>query len=188
MERLPERLKITFTVENGGSDLRLALRIPEWGTSPCFTGLSASDMFEKDDYIYIKPDWQEKLSFVLELKERIRIMEADPRVREDIGRVALTRGSVVYCMEECDNGPELWRCSVSRTLRPSDIRTEKVTIGNREVTALLVPGMRRKAEEGGALYRPYTGYQTEETVLKFIPYYCWANRGENGMQVFVRTD
>ena len=33
---------------------------------------------------------------------------ANPEVRENAGKVALQRGPIVYCLEEVDNGKNLW--------------------------------------------------------------------------------
>lgn len=39
----------------------------------------------------------------------IEIMTANVNVREDIGKVAIMRGPIVYCLEKEDNGNDLHR-------------------------------------------------------------------------------
>lgn len=39
----------------------------------------------------------------------VEIVRANINVREDMGKVAVMRGPVVYCLEEEDNGPDLHR-------------------------------------------------------------------------------
>lgn len=59
-------------------------------------------------------------------------------------------------------------------------------IDGHTVTALQIPGFR---EEWGdsELYSDYTPARSHPVILKFIPYYAWANRGEGEMQVWVRV-
>ena len=51
--------------------------------------------------------WKNGDEISLEMDMPVQLMEADPRVREDVGKVAVTRGPVVYCLEEADNGDQL---------------------------------------------------------------------------------
>ena len=37
----------------------------------------------------------------------VEFLHADPRVSADVGKVAIKRGPIVYCLEEVDNGAEL---------------------------------------------------------------------------------
>ena len=59
-------------------------------------------------------------------------MQADGRVREDIGKAAVMRGPVVYCMEEADNGKNLHLCSLAADPAPEAKAEEK--LGQRMVT------------------------------------------------------
>ena len=43
----------------------------------------------------------------------VMTVRANPRVAEDIGKVAVQRGPVVYCLEEPDNGKDLQRVYLS---------------------------------------------------------------------------
>ena len=43
------------------------------------------------------------------------------------------------------------------------------------------------AKKDGELYHVYKRKEKEAVELKFVPYYTWANRGENEMMVWVRV-
>ena len=43
------------------------------------------------------------------------------------------------------------------------------------------------APKAGTLYRPIQKTEKKPAELHFIPYYTWANRGENEMSVWVRV-
>ena len=64
-------------------------------------------MSEKDGYLYVKKAWSEKDVLKLHFSMPLLLMEADEKVREDAGKVAVLRGPIVYCLEEVDNGKDL---------------------------------------------------------------------------------
>ena len=47
------------------------------------------------------------------------------------------------------------------------------------------PTMERVKES--SLYQKYQAVQYEDAEVKFVPYYTWANRGENEMMVWMRS-
>src|SRR5262249_5228571 len=55
-------------------------------------------------YAQIEREWQPGDTIELALPMYVRRVPADPRVKEDEGRVALERGPLVYCAEWPDNG------------------------------------------------------------------------------------
>ena len=73
-------------------------------------------------------------------------------------------------------------------MKPSDARFETVDIAGRETVALLIPGTREAPVTDRGLYFDAEAAGENETpvTLKLIPYFMWANRGENEMQVWIR--
>ena len=108
-------------------------------------------------------------------------MGADPGVREDIGKAAVMRGPVVYCLEEADNGKNLHLLKMDEN---APFETVQKEISTESVIAVRAQGWRRKETQNTALYAPYSKAEYERTTLTWIPYYTWANRGEGEMQVF----
>ena len=109
-------------------------------------------------------------------------MEADPRVRDDLGRAALTYGPLVYCLEEKDLGvaPQLFTADTGAEIEPR--RDDR--LGG--ITVLPVEGALDVESFPDALYAPLGTGETRAATAEFIPYYAWNNRGPNGMQVWVR--
>lgn len=95
-------------------------------------------------------------------------------MRENIGKCAITRGPIVYCLEEADNGEGLWLLRLSR--HPKFYFDGEAVFAN---------GYRQEGTKN-ALYYEYTEPKEKLQRLKFIPYYKWANRGENEMSVYIR--
>ena len=54
-------------------------------------------------YLSIARQWRAGDTIALELPMPAERIYAHPAVKEDVGRVALKRGPLVYCVEETDN-------------------------------------------------------------------------------------
>ncbi|MBR6763971.1 MAG: hypothetical protein IKM13_09510 [Clostridia bacterium] len=112
----------------------------------------------------------------------VRVMEADPRIYADCGKVALKRGPMVYCLEEADNGQSLGDIRLSA--KPGfKVKYEPDLLSG--VTTITFRGSRRDDDFGGALYREYNPVRKEEREFKAIPYYAWNNRGEGELAVWI---
>jgi DUF1680 family protein len=83
----------------------LNLRIPGWcKETPSVTvnGAKQKAALEKG-YLRIGRTWQTGDEVRLELPMPVERVCADPHVKADVGRVALMRGPIVYCLEGVDN-------------------------------------------------------------------------------------
>lgn len=183
---------VSIKVRAKGTDFVLALRIPDWCGSYELKGCDNQQMEVKNGYIYIKKDWAEEENIELLFPMEVRLLEADSRVREDIGKVAIMRGPIVYCMEEADNGKDLHLLSVDVS---GEIEAVDEVICETKVKTVTISGVRRKTENAieserasMQLYHRVKPDNKEKTKLKYIPYYMWANRMENEMQVWTRRE
>lgn len=199
--------KVRITVRAKNTGFKLALRIPGWCDS--FTlqydgqtihGLSDNDadtsvvdfkrIERRDGYLYISGFDQEEETITLDFPMEPQWIVANPAVREDAGKVALQRGPIVYCLEEKDNGADLHLLSVEPTKQPVSF---DMKIQEEEVIALKAQGQREIQDSSdpdasqSALYAEYHVSKKESIELVYVPYYTWANRGENEMQVWTRT-
>lgn len=152
---------------NPKKSMRLALRIPSW----CKNYKISAPYEIKKGYAYIDVNGETKINASFELKPRF--VACTSNVRANVGKVALCRGPVVYCIEGVDNGADLQQLIVNAD---SDF--------SESGDCITVNGLREKAHE--SLYYDYEKPTYEKTKIKFIPYRKWGNRGENEMCVFVR--
>ena len=167
----------------------LAFRLPGWSDGAAVTSPGKRSE-TRDGYVYLTGDWHEGDEITLRFPMPVRLLAADTRVREDIGRVALSRGPITYCLEQADNGADLHRLFLSpEALGDACQRVEPVDgdIQGRVVTLLKAPGKRLLATARDALYADWQAPAFEDATLTFIPYFAWANRGEGEMEVWVRT-
>ena len=126
-------------------------------------------------FAVIRREWRSGDVVDLELPMSVRHTVADARVQEMEGLAALERGPVVYCVEEADNGPDLFRLVLddNATLAP-EFRPD--LLGG--VTVLTGPATRVVRHRGASV-------RTEPAELMAIPYHAWCNRGAGKMNVWL---
>lgn len=164
--------EIRFTVE-GGRGLKLAVRIPGW----CEGFRLNRDYVLEKGYAYVRCESDcEEIALTMDMP--VRLMEANPEVQADAGRVAVMRGPVVYCLEGKDNGERIQDIRIGEDLDAQAEYSEAV-----RMPVISARGWRRKSAKGKWLYRPVKE-EMEEVKLTFIPYYAFANRGGSDMQVW----
>jgi hypothetical protein len=150
-----------------------AIRIPAW--SEKFNLKINGEEFcaeIKNGYAKISREWKTGDEIILTLDMKPRRIYATTKVRANAGCVALMRGPLVYCFEECDNGEDL---SALRLPRNAEIEKS-------ETVNLHAKGFRLKSS--GELYSQ-TPPHRENTTIKAIPYYAWGNRKTGGMRVWI---
>lgn len=144
----------------------------------------------RDGYLYLTRNWQDGDSFTLSFRMDVRMQAADGRVREDIGKVAFTRGPLTFCMEEADNGKNLhlYRADLERIGEKCEgIFVDLMEELGHPMAVLKVPALKQEIPEGDQLYHDYRRAEEKPATLTFIPYYAWSNRGEGEMSVWLRV-
>ncbi len=161
--------------------LTIALRIPDWGRDYQISEIEGAESKKRKGYLYLTKVWRADV-FELVFPMEVRLIDADSRVRENIGKAAVMRGPIVYCMEEADNGRDL---HLLRMDEQAVYDTEKKQIGTETMIAVKAQGFRQNKMED-SLYHLHMPAEYKRTELIWIPYYAWANRGEGEMQVWTR--
>lgn len=166
----------------GAGEYTLCLRIPGWAKEYALTlNGAALDLKPERGYVRISRAFSDGDEIKLSLPMHARRVYANTRVRADLGKVAVMRGPMVYCLEQVDNGPVVEALCLPRDSALTEtVRPDKLG-GIVEITA---PG-KRMVSADEALYSDQAP-ALEDATLTFIPYYAWANRGENEMTVYVR--
>ena len=119
----------------------------------------------------------------LDLKMPAERLYAHPNVRMDVGRAALRRGPLIYCVEEADNpGGPVQSLALPRSAtidagwRP-DLFGGVMTLS--ASAKRLAPG-----NAAAALYSTEPP-AAEDAALVALPYHLWANRAPGSMQVWL---
>ena len=177
---------VRVTVETGAA-FALKLRLPGWCRSWSLALNGAPVQTEPaDGYIALERAWAAGDAVELALDMPATLVRANPRVYEDAGKVAVTRGPLVYCLEEADNGPGLHMVQLGET-KPEEFQARWMPDKLGGIVELQSPGARESdAGWGDALYSGDIAIESVPTKLTWIPYYAWANRGPGEMRVWVR--
>ncbi len=165
----------------------LAFRIPGWCTeAEPVKNLSSfkGDVKTEKGYMYLTGEFSEEFSLDMDFAPKPRLLRANTGVSEDFGRVAVNMGPIVYCLEEADNGRNLHLLKINPNAPLQAVSFDELNI--KGMNMIIAEGERTGADpEDADLYTEYEKLHTEKTVLKFVPYYAWNNRGEGEMRVFV---
>jgi DUF1680 family protein len=126
----------------------------------------------------LRRKWNAGDVVTLDLPMPIRRVVADSRVQADVGRVALERGPLVYCVEAVDHDGHALALVLpdDAELRPE--RREDLLGG---VTVLRGAALLAARDAGG-------GPVTRPTELTAVPYYAWSHRGLGAMTVWIARD
>ena len=169
----------------GEVEFRVALRVPGWcgawtlevNGAPC-----AAEV--KDGYAYLARRWRDGDTIRLRLEMPAVCYRANQLVRKDADKLAVMRGPIVYCLEECDNGKNLHLLHLGAK-RNFETEYEAEELGG--IVRLNCEGEREILDaQDEPLYTAEREVKKEPAALRFIPYYAWANRGVGEMTVWVR--
>ena len=175
--------KVSIDMSEVDTDFTLALRIPAWSNGYELKLDDSINREVKDGYLYLSGDWSKIECFAIDFPMEARVIQANPLVRENLGKVAVLHGPIVYCAEEVDNGKNLHLLSLDCD---ADAEMDLMQIEGNQLCHLTMPGYRIIVQEKGSLYYKAKAETEEKCEIKLVPYFAWGNRGENEMSVWLR--
>ncbi len=133
---------------------------------------------EENGYLVLDRNWRKGDVVELNLPLEIKRITARQDLMYTHDRVALQRGPLVYCVEGADNNGQAWNIILPEN---AILEAKKYTVLNEPVMAIQakVPVITTTSDGRGV--------QTQQKEVTAIPYYTWANRGKNQMQVWLPT-
>jgi len=176
------------------SDFSLLVRIPGWAQNQAipsdlykFASLSTSSVSITvngkpyyyalhQGYAVIKRNWKKNDVVKVMLPMEIRKVKSDTLIKDNIGKIALQRGPLMYCAEWKDN-----QGSTSNIIFTSasklNARFDSSLLNGVTVLTSNTPVVHlgKNGDEIKTINRPFTA----------IPYYSWANRGKGEMSVWL---
>lgn len=176
------------------TDFSLCLRIPGWARNQPVPGdlyrYVASTPEEivvkvngkavtyttRDGYAVISRQWKKGDKVEYTLPMNIHRVEANEKVKDDRGKIAIERGPVVYCLEGIDNNNNLNtiilpdNAPLSVKFQPAKLNGINEISGEAIVLEIATDGLSVLTKK-----QPFTA----------IPYYAWSNRGINQMKVWL---
>ena len=128
-------------------------------------------------YVTIDRTWQKGDTVSLSLAMPVRFIQANPAVKDDVGRLAVERGPLVYCAEGTDNEGHALNLKIAACSASTETSVE--ILGHRMV-ALALQAVAASIDLRG-----------QRTMLPasatLVPYFAWCHRGAGEMQVWFPT-
>jgi DUF1680 family protein len=141
----------------------IRLRIPDWCKSSTVAVNGETQSFLIDHgYAVLNREWKAGDRITLALDMPVEVVAADPNVKEDIGKRAIQRGPLVYCMEEADNRDAFEEIALSPATTYQTAFQPSLLNGVTTITA-----------------------KDENREFTLIPYYAWDNREAGEMKVWL---
>jgi DUF1680 family protein len=145
---------------------KISLRIPDWCKSYTvkLNNQKVSNGNIQKGYLTIDKEWKKGDVVSLDLDMPVIFNEADPKVKDDVGRRAVQKGPLVYALEQADN---------------KNINLDNVILSSKNKFNV-VPG--------DGILKGINKLQTTvgKDKITFIPYYAWDNREPGRMIVWTK--
>ncbi len=179
------RVRFQFKFSKPNQPFTIMLRKPEWSSMDTVhyrtVSVGQNDLPRGSTYIKAERvlEWE---SFEVNLGIETALVHANPNVKQDLGRAAIQRGPLIYCLEQADNKDGVRDLALkpgaefTPEWRPDLLGGVNVLKG----TALRADS---KAWNPDALYAAASAPQSVE--ITAIPYYAWDNRSPGEMVVWI---
>lgn len=160
------------------------IRIPSWTLHAYQVTVNGKTVDSElvDQILYV--DLDDDAEIMVRFDMSAHTVRTNTRVKDNIGKVAIQRGPIVYCAEEDDNEGPLWLYELDKKpafnyAYEAELLDGVGTLTTNNVTKLV----EEKTSE--ALYTFDEEKTMQKAQLKLIPYYAWANRNEGQMTVWL---
>lgn len=180
---LPWEGKVQVRISNPNNyRFEFKIRIPSWSKNYKITiNEKESNVSPENGIITIPIETSEVID--LDLSMTAYLVHANPKVVEDQGKVAISRGPIIYCSEQVDNKGDYSCYSLPTTPQLTTEYRPDLLKGIEEVK---VNNAIYKEEKD--LYSSVSDDKSEERQLTLVPYYAWANRTPGSMNVWFKQE
>ncbi len=164
--QVPWEGQVKMTIDELASSVKkeIRMRIPEWceNYSLAVNGEAINQPNLYKGYAVLERQWKQGDVITLNIEMPAVLKQADPRVKQDVGKRAIQRGPLVYCMEETDNPTDFDQLTLSTKSALESQFDATLLDGIVKITA-----------------------KDEDKTINLIPYYAWDNREAGKMKVWI---
>lgn len=176
---------LKYTIENPKKvGFRFGIRIPNWSANSFEIRVNGEEqqLSVQDQIVYVEIK-DSSTMITVQFNMKAQLVRTNVSVKDNLGKVAVQRGPIVYCAEETDNEKNLWQYKLSqypsfKDIYRGDLLDGVVTLETDDVQKI-------ENTTSDTLYTLDEDAKTEKTHLRLIPYYSWANRSEGQMTVWL---
>lgn len=112
-------------------------------------------------YIKLNKKWEKDDEIILDMLMPVELVTSNKKVKQNLGKAAIQRGPVIYCIEEVDNK------NIDEVCLTSDMKFE----------------IEYKEDLLGGVIQIVARDNLRKIIA--IPYYCWDNREDGKMKVWI---
>ncbi|MFG0287090.1 MAG: hypothetical protein ACF8CQ_02895 [Rhodopirellula sp. JB044] len=173
----PSDGKVVLTLDApGDANGILKLRIPHWCDTPeIMIDGDRMDVETEMGFAVLEQPWRRGRKLVLNLPMKPVAIQGNLKVKDQVGRIAIQRGPVIYCLEQADNpGVNFSSIRVPESPRMTS-KLETGLLGGVVRLSVAARDEGKSCDEG------------KDVNLKMIPYHAWANREAGEMMVWLPT-
>jgi DUF1680 family protein len=178
--------------ENVAEGFSLFLRVPGWLEDRHAEIKINDETFNHQagsgTYLEIYRNWHTGDIVAIDFPMEVRYLESHPLVKENTGRIAITRGPLVYCLEAADNPAALLSEIAIHPARQPKIEFIPDFLGGIVQLQFQAEKMRIDPKWDSTLYHPIDppGYPAKRDEIDVVstPYYAWANREPGEMEIW----
>lgn len=169
-------VKITVQPEKSFK-FELKLRIPGWCKGKPELAVNGKTVSPKAEHGYVTIDrtWEKDDVVRLSLPMPVERVYAHPKVKANVGRVALQRGPVVFCLEGTDNDGQVRNLTLPKDAKVTAAFAKGLLGG---VVVLKGDALAVSCDEQGKLV-------TQPRKFLAVPYSVWNNRKVGQMVVWI---
>lgn len=171
----------------------ISLRIPSWCTDATIRVNGEECTLDPEpsgetgrwnaEYVTLEREWDDERIEVT-FEQSVVPLRSHPAVEANAGRIALTRGPLVYCLEGIDNDRPLHHYRIDPESGVEASRRDDLFGGTIVLEGeATVPDLEEWDDE---LYLPAVETSRVSTAFTAIPYYQWDNREPGEMAVWLR--
>ena len=168
--------------ETPGTPFEVVLRVPGWSGSHHFA-VNGNEVVPAivDGYVVISRVWSPGDEITARFQMPVQAHYSHYEVTGNRGRVAISRGPLIYCAEQADNGRNLDQMAINPEVA-AEVCQDDCELG--QVVSMSVSGSKEEQSDG-SLYS-LSAPVTKACAIKMIPYYLWDNRAPGEMLVWLR--
>lgn len=186
------KIKIELSPDSDNKSFTLRLRIPGWARGQFVPGNlydyvnAAHDMWEvkvngekisaplEKGFAVVSREWKKGDIVELDLPMVVQAVKASEKVKEDRGKISITRGPLVYCVE-ADSPAE----KVQQLFLDSVPGNSSVAVISQDT------GIFKSIPQVEINFKKRDNGTITSKRMSLIPYYAWNNRGVRTMQVWI---
>ncbi|MHA1526398.1 MAG: glycoside hydrolase family 127 protein [Promethearchaeota archaeon] len=161
-------VKLLLSLKNV-SKFSIFLRIPKWCNEMdlYINNEKYQDTYMPGTYVEILRNWKNDDTININFRMVPKLEKSDLRIKSNRGKIAISHGPLIYCIEQIDNKEiDILDMKISKIPNLKVIYDHTMLGGMNIIRGNLVQGNNFTA----------------------IPYYAWANRGPDKMQVWHKID